>query len=122
MHVAGPLSQTSKAKRKKLGVDGITYVLWRCTEGVRKQGVHPSVSSHTVSKINQRSDVGVAERMHDPVHTLTPLCDGLTAHLVVSDVPGSTAICGRCTWHAKHQLVSGSLLIIYTRGLSDPET
>jgi hypothetical protein len=29
---------------------------------------------------------GVAERMHDPVHTLTPLCDGLTAHLVESDV------------------------------------
>ena len=28
----------------------------------------------------------VAERMHDPVHTLTPLCDGLTAHLVESDV------------------------------------
>ena len=43
------------------------------------------------------------------VRKLTPLCDGLTAHLVVSDVPGSTAICGRCTWHAKHQLVSGSL-------------
>ena len=47
--------------------------------------------------------------MHDPVHKLTPLCDGLTEHLVVSDVPGSTAICGRCTWHAQHQLVSGSL-------------
>ena len=62
-----------------------------------------------------------AERMHDPVRKLTPLCDGLTEHLVVSDVPGSTAICGRCTWHAKHQLVSGSLLIIYTRGLSDPD-
>ena len=27
-----------------------------------------------------------AERMHDPVHKLTPLCDGLTAHLVESDV------------------------------------
>ena len=28
----------------------------------------------------------ISERMHDPVHTLTPLCDGLTAHLVESDV------------------------------------
>ena len=63
---------------------------------------------HTALSEVHRSLVS-AERTHDPVHKLTPLCDGLTAHLVVSDVSGSIAICGRCTWHAKHQLVSGSL-------------
>ena len=41
---------------KDSGVNGVTYVLWRCAEGVQKTKRNPSVSSHTVSKINQQSD------------------------------------------------------------------
>ena len=51
----------------------------------KRRGI--SWHAHKQSLVSRIADnVGVAERMHDPVHTLTPLCDGLTAHLVESDV------------------------------------
>ena len=66
---------------KDSGIDRVTYVLWRCAEGVRKQGViqafHPiqSVKStnrvmlcYTRAKSSQCVNVGVAERRQATQH------------------------------------------------------